>query len=334
LYGCEEKITESEYPNFRIIETAEIFMADKHGNILGKICDGREPLFIPNTNKILYRYYNQLFIINTDGSDKKLIALLRIDDKNSRYVGSVSFDGRYVVYSEHTVNYVCDIFIAALDGSYIQNLTNSPGILESIIGFSPINYDFIFHEAFYKSSNEHKITSRGISIMDIHGNNYYKLYHDSISSAGANYSTDGKYIFGIGSINNEQATISIIDVLTRRIVKTIVLEERRIRYGPVMTNDNKIYYSPDDNDLYLIDVDTEVKTKIFSGLVGIIKTFSHDYKKVLSTANFGDKLYLTNLDNGAVRTVISKKEYSFFDCSFSPDDNYFLFVKYFYKEER
>lgn len=147
--------------------------------------------FIPNTTKILYTWNSYLYIINYNNNEINII-------NDTLQVGStrVSANGEKILFYRGNNGYG-DLYICNIDGTNVQQLTNSPQTIENYQSFS---YDA--EKIVYVAKTEDKTKNYTICTLNINKNEVDTLI-TSVNCMLTHpiFSPDGEKIYYIHEYN-------------------------------------------------------------------------------------------------------------------------------------
>jgi hypothetical protein len=320
-YSCHILVDEDEHDPYTFVDSVFIYKVDLETGEIDKITEGENPLFIPNSNKIVYRYYDKIFTINLDKTEKKQIAIAKGLDIHAIYRMAVSNQGDFLIFASK-VDGIYNLFKADLDGRKIENLTESDKNWEYDPVLSSADNFIIYYDKDYSEN------TNGYSYIDIYGNNYKKLIYnqfgyysvfllpDDLHLAVFNKGQNGFYLYYV-NIN----TFSLID--------TLYFDGIDFSGIPVISKDLKLFYSANAENLYTYDLNTKQTELIYSGFVGVNYIFSGDFKKVL----FGyDELYLVDIETNKIDTLFTYYDGRILNFQFSFDSKGVVFVTSYHNE--
>jgi TolB protein len=171
------------------------------GPVEGKIAFSRTEDYYPIT------YFSNIIVFDSDGSNlKKLTKRNDVQDGNPAWFpdgSKIVFDrGGHVVSSDNT--HYWDIFIMNSDGSFIENITNTPEVDESNPAVSPDGNRIAF--------DSDREGNWDIYTMNINGTGIINLTNTpDIDELSPNWSLDGnKLVYGV-AYNNSPSDIWIMN---------------------------------------------------------------------------------------------------------------------------
>jgi len=327
LPSCD--LSGSEDDNLVIIDSTTVYLVNVENNSITKIIDGENPMFIPNTNKILYRSIDKIYTLDMISKDTKYIA-----DMPGATVGSISLSlsssGQYISYSVRGDNYKDDLFITSLITGENINLTKSANSYESEGIFYNNDSRLLFSESFFTPSGD--FDSSGSSTISLLGDNYSFLTRNKYPIG---FSANDKYCilnYSWASSSSRGTIIYTYDMDLHEIVDSILLDQQRIGAGPSLSDDMKLYYSSNENNYYKLDLLTKQIDLLWTGKTSTYYKFSPDFKKVL--VNHINYVELINLETSRAKIYFSGESYKvwFGEPCFSEDSKNFLITRYYHDE--
>lgn len=325
LFSSCKNPTDEDERHLKIIDSVVVYLSDLKGENVIKLVDGEDPIFIPNTNKLLYRYYDKIMTFDFDNFTTNFVALAPGIDIHLSYKMSVSPDGTYVIFPGK--NKVMDLFIATIDGSKVLNITNTPDRWEDDPIFSPDGNSILFFEFIYESESMYNIIDMGLSKIDILGNRYQRIFNEGYVIIS--FSHDGQYIIFRSYDSNIGTSIFVNHSNDYSIFRETLLKNEHIFNSPAISNDMYLYFCPNEYNIYRVNLITNEREILYTGFIGRDYSFSHDFKKVIIT-NGG--ITLIDLTTGTKESFFTDWECSFRDIVFSPEGNKFIFVKSIHEE--
>lgn len=327
LPSCD--FSDSENYNRVIIDSTSIYMVNIENDSITKIIDGENPMFIPNSNRILYRSIDKIYSFDLVTNQIRYIAdmpgaRIRVTTRLN-----VSENGQYVSYTARGYNNTSDLFVASLIMEGNINLTKSANSSESEGIFFSNDSKLLFYE-----SIGGYFDSCGTSTIDLFGDNYSFLtpYQYPIG-----FSVNDRYCIIKSSWSTPSSTGTIIytyDMDLNKIVDSLVLDQQIIFDEPNLSDDMKLYYSSNESNFYMLDLVTKQINLLWTGTTSMNYKFSPDFKKVLIIQ--GNYLKLVNLETNQTRIYLigDVSLNVFFDnpC-FSKDCKSFLITRYYHDEK-
>jgi len=327
FFSCN--INDSNERNLITINSAQIYLINTTTDSLYNVTAGEQPFFIPNTNKILYRSSDSLFIINFDGTDKKFLT--------KAYGGSIflnmgitlSDNGHYLLYSGgQRAPY--DLYLVTINSGQIVNITNSPDRWEGNPHFYNNSNRIIYSELVYKGQIGGDYSRLAISSIDISGNSYEKISPDSADYLYIGSTLDEKYFVMEDFYANKDSSATIITLINENdnsIKDTIIFKNQLFSSTPSVDNSGNFYFCINKNDIYKINLFTREKTKLYSGYIGDHSSYSSDFKKALFVS--GANLIMLNLQTGHMKTYFNNMgaDFGLWYFKFSEDGKYIVVEK-------
>lgn len=327
LPSCD--LSDSENYNRVIIDSTSIYMVNIENDSITKIIDGENPMFIPNSNKILYRSIDKIYSFDLINNESNFIAdmpgaIVRLDTRLN-----ISENGQYVSYSARGYNNTSDLFVASLIMGGSINLTKSSNSSESGGIFFSNDSRVLFYESIGGNFD-----SSGTSTIDLSGDNYSFLtrYQYPIG-----FSANDRYCIIKSSWSTPSSTGTILytyDMDLNKIVDSLVLDQEIIFVEPNLTDDMKLYYSSNESNFYMLDLVTKQINLLWTGKTSMNYKFSPDFKKVLVI--HGYYIELINLETSRSQNYFlsesSKIYFGFGEPSFSDDNKSFLITRYYHDE--
>jgi len=175
---------------------SNVYIMNPDGSNLSDLANGEHPTFSNNNSKIIYNTSGLVGIMNTDGSNKKILTSWA--DSIFSTLGQdfpVQFssdDQRILFISNRSNNY--DIYSMNIDGSNVKLLTNSNGY-DGSCSYSPDNSQIVFTS--YRNGKGQ------IYIMHNDGNNQVQLTTTSEFNINPSFSPNGKEIVFISYRDNQ-----------------------------------------------------------------------------------------------------------------------------------
>ena len=290
-------------------------------------------LFTPDGNKIIYctnpyeSNNNSLYSVNCDGSDNTLLT----EDLNVLYnYGGISiscieskiiFIGN-VKYLNDKSEKFSDIFMVNLNGSNLNNITNTYGINEKNPRFLPNGEDIIYssinHLNDLKSYSINKLHLNSGSIDTLVFNNEYAYKHLLLSQEGTQiyyvvYKDNSYSFFAMNSTGIHQV----------QLYENIP----SINNTPSISSDGlKIVYVSNHN-LCIMNTNGSGINQIETSLYyPCYPTFSQGGTKILySGSAINDSIYIININGSNEMTI-----HEGFMPALSPDENKIAFSGYYF----
>ena len=303
---------------YTVIDSVQIYMMDITGKNLMRITDGENPVYVPDTNKILYRLYDKIYTISMNGTDKQFVANADGLDMNMFYKMTSSYDGAYVAFPAREKG-VYDIFIATLDGETVLNLTNSDDRWEDNPIFSADGNSLFFCEFVYISSTVHQVKSIGISSIDLLGNRYKNIIQDSTGFELIGITSDNKTVFARKYDSSKGTDLYIINNDNPFDYKKVFFQNDNCRFSSTISDDNILYFNKNESGIYSFNLTTEEIILIYDGPVERDYVLSNNIEKLLKNSDRSG-LEIIDLNTGESITVLSEWDADLRDLSFSPDD--------------
>ncbi len=220
--------------------------------------EGRQPSWAPDGSQIVFIVYHrgdktqgknrftETFIINADGSDRRLLMSTQHLEEKMDFSPTWSPDGSRIAFSSNRPGQY-DIFVIDVAGENLTNLTNSPEIHEWVPSWSPDGTRIL-----YKSWDDHFHTLR---LADGHKTQVTQAQGDRRFPV---WSPDGKQIAFAGDVRGEvdNLDIYIMDIETGVEKRLTIHPDDDFR--PAWSPDGKhiVFESEGDGgyDLYRITV--------------------------------------------------------------------------------
>ncbi len=259
---------------------------------------------------------DQIYIMNFDGSDKRLVSTGKGRTTCSYFLPS----GKTILYaSTHGASAECppppdfskgytwalykgyDIFFADADGKNLRRITTTDGY-DAEATVSPTGDKIVFTSV--------RDGDLELYTMDIDGKNQTRLTHHIGYDGGAFYSWDGKKIvFRASSPKDSAETKSYFDLLAQGLIRPTKLE------------------------IFVIDADGKNRRQVTSnGKANFAPFFHPNNKQIIFSSNFGDAekgrnfdLYLINDDGTGVERVTYCPEFDGFPI-FTRDGKKIIFA--------
>jgi len=233
---------------------------------------------------------DQIFIMNIDGSDVRLVSLGKGRTTCSYFLPG---DKEIIYSSTHHLSDDCppppdfrqgyvwglfdyDIFRARVDGSQVRNLTNSPGY-DAEATVSPRGDKIVFTSL--------RDGDLDIYTMDLDGRNVRRLTHEFGYDGGAFFSLDGKKICYRAWHPQTQEEIQAY----RQMLELRALKSMRLQ-------------------IYVMDADGQNKRRITNNNAANLAPFFHpDGRRIIFTSNMEKPtewdLYLVDIETGKIERV-------------------------------
>ena len=328
LPSCD--LSDSENYNQVIIDSTTVYLVNIENESITKIIDGENPMFIPNTNKILYRSIDKIFTLDMISKETKYIAdmpgaIVRLYTRLS-----LSKNGQYVSYTARGSNHTFDLFVASLITGGNNNLTRSTNSYESEGIFFSNDSKLLFYESINNPSGY--FDSSGTSTIGLFGDNYSFLTRNKYPIG---FSLNDRYCilkYDWDSSSSRGTIIYTYDMDLNRIIDSLLLDQQRIFVGPSLSDEMKLYYSSNKNNFYKLDLLTKQIDLLWTGKTSTDYKFSPDFKKVL--VNHLNYVELINLETSQTKTYFSNESYKVFfgEPCFSEDSKSFLITRYYHDE--
>jgi Tol biopolymer transport system component len=321
--SCDFSIDEGEGRRI-VIDSVQVYLVNVDGGNVRRIADGEDPLFIPNTNRILYRYYDKLYTIGVDDSIVTFVANAPGNSIHLYYKMDISPDGAYVAFPARK-NGIYDLYLATLDGRLVLNLTNSGDRWEEEPRFYSNGNRIAFFEYIYPSNTEYLVDRMNLSSIDILGNRRTILLDDSSGCRLIGETPDGKYLVAQGYEMAKGTTLYFIDQNRTSNIEKFFLTNEYCRFSAFIPANMKIFYSTGESGLYTFDIRSRTNQKSCEGPAPESFVPSHDGGSVLMV----DKgLEVLDLATGNRKRILPDLKYDWDDFSFSPDDKKIVFVRH------
>lgn len=328
LPSCD--LSDSENYNQIVIDSTSVYLVNIDSDSITKIIEGENPMFIPNTSKILYRAIDKIFTLDLNTLEMKYISDMPGASIRLYTRLNISKNGQYVSFSARGSNNKNDLFLASTITGGSVNVTNSPFSWESEGQFFKNDGNIIFSE--FVSDDKGKIKYYGISTLDIFGNNY--SFIDSNKSILGFTQNDQYAVFDYSWSSSSSTGILffIYDILNHSMQDTILLENVSTFNKPSLSNDMKLYYSANENNFYRLDLYTKDIELLWSGKTSRDYKFSLDFKKVL--VNYLNHIELINLETTESKIYFDGENSKVFfgEPCFSEDGKSFLITRYYHDE--
>ena len=327
LPACD--ISEEDY-NQVLIDSTTVYLVNVENNSITKIIDGENPMFIPYTNKILYRSIDKIYTLDMISKDTKYIADMPGATVRLYTRLSLSKNGQYVSYTARGSNHTFDLFVASLITGGNNNLTRSTNSYESEGIFFSNDSKLLFYESINNPSGY--FDSSGTSTIGLFGDNYSFLTRNKYPIG---FSLNDRYCilkYDWDSSSSRGTIIYTYDMDLNRIIDSLLLDQQRIFVGPSLSDEMKLYYSSNKNNFYKLDLLTKQIDLLWTGKTSTDYKFSPDFKKVL--VNHLNYVELINLETSQTKTYFSNESYKVFfgEPCFSEDSKSFLITRYYHDE--
>jgi len=327
FFSCN--INDSNERNLITINSAQIYLINTVTDSLYQIADGEQPFFIPNSDKILYRSSDSLFIINFDGTDKKFLT--------KAYGGSIflnmgitlSDNGHYLLYSGgQRAPY--DLYLVTINSGQIVNITNSPDRWEGNPHFYNNSNRIIYSEIVFKDKIGGDYSRLGISSIDLSGYSYEKISPDSCGCIYVGSTMNDNYFVTESGYADKDSSIIIITLIDERdnsIKDTINFINQSFSSAPTVDNNGYLYYCVNNSNIYKMNLFTRETTKLYTGLINDHCSYSSDFKKTLFVS--GTKLIMLDLQTGHMKTYFNNMgaDFGLWYFKFSEDGKYIVVEK-------
>ncbi|HCY74894.1 MAG TPA: hypothetical protein DHV28_03155 [Ignavibacteriales bacterium] len=328
LPACD--LSDSENYNQVVIDSTSVYLVNIENDRTTKIIDGENPMFIPNTNKILYRDVDKIYSLDLITTENKYISDMPGSSLHLYKKMYLSKNGHYVSFSANGGNHNNDLYLASTITGGSVNVTNSPLRWESEGIFFNNDSKLMYSE--FVSDEKGNLKYYGISIIELFGNNF--VFLDSNKSP-IGFSQDERYAvfsYSWSSSTSKGTIFYIYDMFNSSIQDTILVENVDTFNGPSLSNDMKVYYSANESNIYRLDLVTKDMNLLWSGTTSRDYKFSPDFKMVL--VNHGNYLELINLETSQSKNYFlneSSKIY-FGEPCFSEDGKSFLIARSYHDE--
>lgn len=326
--GCD--LGDSENYNHVVIDSTSIYSVNIINDSITKIIDGENPMFIPNTNEILYRSIDKIYSLDLITNKTKYISDMPGSSLHLYTKMYLSKNGHYVSFSANGGNHKNDLYLGSTITGGSVNVTNSLLSWESEGLFFENDSKLMYSE--FVSDEKGNLKCYGISVIDLFGNNYAFL--DSNKSP-IGFSQDERYAifqYSWSSSTSKGTIFYIYDMFNSSMQDTILVENVDTFNGPSLSNDMKVYYSANESNIYRLDLVTKNIDLLWSGATFRDYKFSPDFKMVL--VNHGNYIELINLETSQSKNYYlneSSKIY-FGEPSFSEDSKSFLITRCYHDE--
>jgi len=328
LPACD--LSDSENYNQVIIDSTTVYLVNVENDSVAKIIDGENPMFIPNTNKILYRDVDKIYSLDLITTENKYISDMPGSSLHLYKKMYLSKNGHYVSFSANGGNHNNDLYLASTITGGSVNVTNSPLRWESEGIFFDNDSKLMYSE--FVSDEKGNLKYYGISIMELFGNNY--VFLDSNKSP-IGFSQDELYAvfsYSWSSSTSKGTIFYIYDMFNSSMQDTILVENVDAFNGPSLSNDMKVYYSANESNIYRLDLVTKDIDLLWSGTTSRDYKFSPDFKMVL--VNHGNYLELINLETSQSKNYFLNESSKIYlgEPSFSEDSKSFLITRTYHDE--
>jgi len=295
LAGCKSTDQDKQADPYR-------FPQEKHLKNIRMLTNGgenAEAYFSFDEKKLIFQATvgdlkcDQIFIMNIDGSDKRMVSTGKGRTTCSYFLPG---DSTIIYSSTHLADEDCpelpdrskgyvwklyptyDIFMASLDGSIIKQLTNTPGY-DAEATVSPTGDKIVFTST--------RDGDPEIYVMDLDGSNQTRLTYAKGYDGGAFFSWDGTKI-----------------VFRASRPKT---PEELADYEELVKND---LYRPTSLEIYVMDADGKNIRQVTNlGKASFAPFFHPDGKRIIFASNINSKtgrnfdLYIINIDGTGLEQV-------------------------------
>jgi dipeptidyl aminopeptidase/acylaminoacyl peptidase len=173
-----------------------IYTVDPDGSSLSRLAkDAILPAVSPDGTKIAYNSFEQIWVMDADGSNKRKLPLH--SSRGASYMNPTwSSDGTKLAFNINSVQTgLPDIYTSDADGSDLTNLTKNPDGEEWQPAFSPNGQQICF------TGGADSYNRGGIYVMNSDGSNPTRLagsnvdrYEDQYAAQGCDWSPDGTKI--------------------------------------------------------------------------------------------------------------------------------------------
>lgn len=292
----------------------------KNIKMLTEVGENAEAYFSFDGSKIIYQSTvgdlkcDQIFTMNLDGSDKKLVST----GKGRTTCAYFYPDGNKILYaSTHHFNENCppppdrskgyvwklydefDIFMANADGSDLVQLTNS-GKYDAEATISPKGDKIVFTST--------RDGDPELYLMNLDGSEQTRLTFKKGYDGGAFFSSDGsKIVFRASRPKTEKELEDYNDLVNEGLVR------------------------PTNLEIYVIDADGKNLKQVTNLKSASFAPFFHpDGKRIIFSSNYGSKdrrefnLFMINIDGSGLEQITFNPTFDGFPM-FSPDGKYLIF---------
>ena len=248
-----------------------------------------------SSSRIAYEFKNDIYVMNTDGSNKINLTKSAYEDKSPSW----SPDGKRIVFISNPDEYPYDIYVMNSDGSNIINITN---ISTNDVAYSP-SWSPIGDKIAYNFKGD-------IFVMDYDGSNQIKLTNtEEIYELNPVWTHDGLHIlFNLYSNTIPSKKISDIYVMDAQGTNIINLTNTPDihEFSPSCSPDgNKIAYvstpaGKNEHVIYTMDFDGSNQIKLTDAIAVIEKSpsWSPDGSQIVFSTKYGmySDIRITNYD--------------------------------------
>jgi len=292
----------------------------KNIKMLTEVGENAEAYFSFDGSKIIYQSTvgdlkcDQIFTMNLDGSDKRLIST----GKGRTTCAYFYPDGTKILYaSTHHFNENCppppdrskgyvwklydefDIFMANADGSDLVQLTNS-GKYDAEATISPKGDKIVFTST--------RDGDPELYLMNLDGSEQTRLTFEKGYDGGAFFSADGsKIVFRASRPKTEKELEDYNELVNEGLVR------------------------PTNLEIYVIDADGKNMKQVTNLNAASFAPFFHpDGKRIIFSSNYGSKdrrefnLFIVNIDGSGLEQITFNPTFDGFPM-FSPDGKYLIF---------
>lgn len=328
LPACD--LSDSENYNRVVIDSTSIYSVNIVNDSITKIIDGENPMFIPNTNEILYRSIDKIYSLDLITNKTKYIADMPGSALHMYTRMHLSKNGHYISFSANGGNHYNDLYLASTITGGSVNVTNSQLSWESEGLFFENDSKLMYSE--FVSDEKGNLKYYGISVIDLFGNNY--VFLDSNKSP-IGLSQDERYSifqYSWSSSTSKGTIFYIYDMFNSSMQDTILVENVDTFNGPLLSNDMKVYYSANESNIYRLDLVTKEIDLLWSGITSRDYKFSPDFKMAL--VNHGNYIELINLETSQSKNYFLNEnpKIYFGEPSFSEDGKSFLITRSYHDE--
>ncbi len=292
----------------------------KNIRMLTEVGENAEAYFSFDGTKIIFQATvdefkcDQIFTMNLDGSDKKLVstrkgrttcAYFYPDGKKILYSSTHHFDENCPKPPDRSKGYVWklydefDIFMADADGSNLVQLTNS-GKYDAEATISPKGDKIVFTST--------RDGDPELYLMNLDGSEQTRLTYEKGYDGGAFFSADGnKIVFRASRPQTEQELEDYNELVNEGLVRPTKLE------------------------IFVIDSDGKNMRQVTNLNSASFAPFFHpDGKRIIFSSNYGSKdkrefnLFIINIDGTGLEQITFNPTFDGFPM-FSPDGKYLIF---------
>jgi hypothetical protein len=312
------------------IYSSSVYLVNIESDSTKKIVDGENPVFVPNSNKIVYRYYYDLITLDLITNQKKNITIIPITPFIYKKI-DISSNGNFLLfnYNGDRYPYMHDLYSVSLIDGEFKNITNTWNIDDNNITFFNNGEKVLYTNYFF--NDKFTLDSAGTSIIDISDANPQYLLS---KATPLGFTQNDKYLVFLDQYRGAfyETTVYIFDMFSKSMTDTIILRSDTFYGETSLTNDMKLYYSANECNVYRLDLLTKEKELLWSGGTSRSYKFSPDLKKVL--VNHDNYLELINWETNESKIYTLEANYGDYlgDPSFSEDSKNFVISRYSHKE--